>query len=332
DVIVPNRVIEVRQYAARTLRPRIHRALERFAGELGATDTPVTQRWNGDSALVSGIEYWRAPASLPDSTWVANTVTAARLFGIADTAGAVDRSSGLTAARTQLHQFVDERLATYAHDRNQPHLDGTSGMSVFVHYGQISPHEVLAAVRSSGVIGDGVAAYVEEFVVRRELAWNYTLHTPDCRDWSSLPEWARRTLEDHAGDPRPVLHSEADMVACATHDPLWNAAQRQMMQSGTMHGYLRMYWAKQLLTWTRTPQEAFDLALRLHDRYSLDARDANSVVGVSWAIGGVHDRAWPERDIFGKVRSMTLASTGRKFDMKAYVARWSSDELRLVAD
>jgi deoxyribodipyrimidine photo-lyase len=129
---------------------------------------------------------------------------------------------------------------------------------------------------------------------------------------------------DHAGDPRPWLYELDDLEAAETADPLWNAAQRQMMQTGHMHGYVRMYWAKKILEWTADPADAFDHALQLNDRYHLDGRDPSGIVGVAWAIGGVHDRAWPERPVFGKIRSMTLASTGRKFNSKAYCERWST--------
>ncbi|MCW2973809.1 MAG: phr [Thermoleophilia bacterium] len=330
DVIVPNRVIGARQYAARTLRPRIHAVLAQFEGELGSDSSRVHVAWPADTEFADGVESWHAPSHVLDAAWVTHALDAARIHGIADEAGELDAPSGLAAARARLHRFIEHGLDTYADDRNQPHLDGTSGMSMFVHYGQIAPHEIVQAVRGSGARREGIDTFVEEFVVRRELAWNYALHTPDCRDWDALPEWARRTLEDHAFDDRPVIHSEAEMVACATRDPLWNAAQAQMRDSGLMHGYLRMYWAKQILTWTRTPQEAFEIALRLHDRYSLDARDPNSITGVSWAIGGVHDRAWPERAIFGKVRSMTFASTGRKFDKAAYIGQWSDGPVQLT--
>ncbi|MBC7459729.1 MAG: deoxyribodipyrimidine photolyase, partial [Thermoleophilia bacterium] len=319
-----------RQYAARTLRPRIHKVLAQFEGELGSDRSRVTAEWPTGLELADGIELWHDPTRLLDDAWVTRTLAAARAHGIADVAGVLDFPRGLAAARARLHQFVEHGLSTYADDRNQPHLDGTSGLSTFVHYGQIAPHEIVHAVRHSGGRREGIDTFIEEFVVRRELAWNYALHTPDCREWDALPDWARRTLEDHAGDERPVIHSEADMVACATRDPLWNAAQAQMRDCGIMHGYLRMYWAKQILTWTRTPQEAFDIALRLHDRFSLDARDPNSITGVSWAIGGVHDRGWPEREIFGKVRSMTFASTGRKFDKAAYIGRWSEGPVQLT--
>ncbi|MCW2923953.1 MAG: phr [Thermoleophilia bacterium] len=325
DVVIPTSVIPQREYAARTMRPKVHRALERFAAEHGSERSKARTPVPADVELSDGIELWRAPEGLPDAAWVERTVAAAGRAGVPDEAGRIDRPSGMAAARGRLREFVETELATYANDRNQPHLDGTSGMSVFLHYGQVSPHEVLATVRGSGASRSGVDTFVEEFVVRRELAWNYVLHTPDCREWGALPEWARQTLEHHAGDPRPAIHTEREMRDAETRDPLWNAAQRQMVDTGTMHGYLRMYWAKQILTWTADPRSAFALALSLHDRYSMDARDPNSVVGVSWAIGGVHDRGWPEREIFGKVRSMTLASTGRKFDSRAYIARFCDD-------
>jgi deoxyribodipyrimidine photo-lyase len=330
DVVVPTCVSGKREHAARTLRPKVQRVLERYATELGAARTRLRMRVLETLATPQGVAIWHGAHELPDAAWVERTAAAAARSGIPDLAGRTPHPTGTAAARRRLRSFVTDHLASYDTARNQPHLDlGTSGLSTPLHYGHISPHEVLAAVRDAAPMLAATEAFVEQLVVRRELAWNYALHTPDCRSYTSLPEWARASLERHAGDPRPAIHTEAEMAAAATRDPLWNAAQRQMLDTGLMHGYLRMYWAKQILTWTSTPQQAFDIALRLHDRYSVDGRDPNSVVGVAWAIGGVHDRPWPERHIFGTVRAMTFASTRRKFDSGAYVDRWGEPGVRL---
>jgi deoxyribodipyrimidine photo-lyase len=151
------------------------------------------------------------------------------------------------------------------------------------------------------------------------------LRNPLASSLDGAPEWARRTLTSHAADPRPWVYDEGALDAAATHDPLWNAAQRQLVERGHMHGYARMYWGKKVLEWSPDPATAFDVALRLNDRYELDGRDPNGVVGVAWSVAGVHDRPWTERPIFGTIRYMSLASTGRKFDSKAYVARWGGE-------
>ncbi|MEO6867815.1 MAG: deoxyribodipyrimidine photo-lyase [Gaiellales bacterium] len=326
DVLVPSRVFIKREYAARTLRPKFHRVLHEFDGERGGRAHVETAPAKQRPAGLGEQLQWFAPGS-------SATLDVGRLdrvlvaSGIPDTAGRVQRPSGMAAAAARLRGFVDEQLNGYATNRNQPHLDATSGLSVFLHFGQISPHVVLDAVRGADAPAADVAAFVEEFTVRRELAVNFARSAGEAAySLACAPDWAKLTHAAHAGDPRTSLHSEAVMLACETHDPLWNAAQRQMLVTGTMHGYLRMYWAKQILTWTPSAEEAYELALGLHDRFSMDGRDPNSLTGVAWAIAGVHDRAWPEREVFGKIRSMTFASTSRKFNSAAYIARWSGDD------
>jgi deoxyribodipyrimidine photo-lyase len=304
DVVVPGACVPTQQYAARTIRPRLHRVLEVHAGEIG-------QDGRGR----------RAPSgTIPD--------VVARWPGITDRtsarSGRRDRSarSGTSAALTRMRTFVDDGLAGYGSDRNRPELDSTSRMSHFLHFGQLSPHVLLEAVRSCDAPRPDVEAYVEELVVRRELAHNYVRWNARASQLEGAPDWARRTLAAHAGDPREWLWDDDVLEAGDTHDPLWNAAQRQLVERGHMHGYVRMYWAKKLLEWRADPADAFEVALRLNDRYQLDGRDPNGIVGVAWAIAGVHDRPWSQRPIFGTVRYMSLASTGRKFDSRRYVARW----------
>lgn len=302
DVVVPGSCFPKQEYAARTIRPKLHRVLHRFDEELGA---------DGRGR--------RAPAgAIPD--------VAARWSGIVDrtTTSTASRSatSGTAAARRQLSAFVTGALHGYADARNRPELDATSRLSHFVRFGQLSPHEIVRAVRGSDAPKVDVDTFVEEFVVRRELAYNFVRWNPRASELAGAPDWARRTLAAHAADPREWLWDDDALEAGDTHDPLWNAAQRQLVERGHMHGYVRMYWAKKILEWRTDPADAFDVALRLNDRYSLDGRDPNGIVGVAWAIGGVHDRAWTERPIFGMIRYMSLASTGRKFDSRRYVARW----------
>ena len=159
-------------------------------------------------------------------------------------------------------------------------------------------------------------------IVRRELAVNFVAHNRRYDRLAGCEPWALKTLASHRRDRRPFLYDERQLEAADTHDPLWNAAQRQMVVSGWMHGYVRMYWAKKILEWTRSPEEAFDIAVRLNDRYLLDGRDPNGYANIAWAIGGKHDRPWPPRPVFGTVRSMSFASTTRKFDAVRYVERW----------
>ncbi len=161
---------------------------------------------------------------------------------------------------------------------------------------------------------------LEELIVRRELAINFVARNPDYDRLSGCPEWARKTLAKHAADPRPVVYTADELEAGKTHDPLWNAAQREMTVTGRMHNYLRMYWAKKILEWSVDAETAFRVAIDLNDRYEMDGRDPNGYTGVAWAIGGKHDRPWPERPIFGTVRFMSYESTRRKFNSQAYIA------------
>ena len=164
-------------------------------------------------------------------------------------------------------------------------------------------------------------AFLEEFIVRRELAINFVRHNPDYDCFDASEPWADRSLRAHAKDARKFCYIERQLENAETHDPMWNAAQKQMVLTGWMHGYLRMYWAKKILEWSPSPAEAFDIAVRLNDRYQLDGRDPNGYAGIAWAIVGKHDRAWgPERPVYGEIRYMSYESTSRKFDSKAYIS------------
>jgi deoxyribodipyrimidine photo-lyase len=203
--------------------------------------------------------------------------------------------------------------------RNDPNQDATSGLSPWLHFGMISAQRVALTV-SAATHADAEAReqFLEQLVVRRELADNFCLHAPDYDQTSCFPDWAQNTLDKHVDDERHV-YSDAELEQARTGDALWNAAQQELTGLGTMHNYLRMYWAKKLLEWSETPQQAMDRAIRLNDRYQLDGRDSNGYAGIAWAVGGVHDRPWPERPVFGTIRSMTRSGAERKFDVQGYI-------------
>jgi deoxyribodipyrimidine photo-lyase len=181
---------------------------------------------------------------------------------------------------------------------------------------------VALAVRDAEAPSEDRKAFLEQLIVRRELSINFVRFNPHYDRLQGAEPWALRTLDEHRRDEREYRYSEAQLENAETHDPLWNAAQQQMVVGGWMHGYLRMYWAKKILEWTRSPEEAFEIAVRLNDRYELDGRDPNGYTGIAWAMGGKHDRAWgPERPVYGKIRYMSYPSTSRKFDSKAYINR-----------
>jgi len=247
---------------------------------------------------------------------------------------------GHAAARSRLDDFLADGLDRYAEERNDPDADAASRLSPWLHYGHISSHEVFDAVvaregwsparisppndgRRRGWWGMSEAAesFVDELVTWRELGHVYCARQPDYARYDTLPEWARQTLEEHASDPREHVYSLEEFDRAETHDELWNAAQRQLAEEGIIHNYLRMLWGKKILEWTAHPREALDVMVELNNRYGLDGRDPNSYSGIMWVMGRF-DRGWPERPVFGKVRSMTSRSTRRKVRLDRYLERW----------
>jgi deoxyribodipyrimidine photo-lyase len=305
DVIVPSRLLRKEQYAARTIRPRIHALLPQFLVPLPNRSARVA--WPKRRAIVSE----RVDLSLLERLPVDRSVPIVSSF-----------HGGASQARRVLQTFLSKRLAQYAEDRNEPAVDGTSQLSPYLRFGQIGPHTVVLAVRKADAPARDRDAFLEQLIVRRELSVNFVRFNPGYDRIANAESWAERTLAAHARDARQHRYTFAQFEHAETHDPLWNAAQQQMVISGWMHNYLRMYWAKKILEWSATPAEAYETAVILNDRYELDGREPNGYAGIAWAIAGKHDRAWgPERPIYGTVRYMSYASTSRKFDSKGYVAR-----------
>ena len=304
DVIMPSKFFTKEEYAARTIRPKIHKSLEHFLQPL---KNPVAHYFFKQKPKREPIDKRTILEILP----LDRSIEAVRYY-----------RGGTTAAMRRLHHFIKERLATYPFKRNNPHQDGTSLLSAYLHFGHISPLTIARAIQASDAPEEAKAAYLEELIVRRELAINYVSHNAHYDRLTGAHEWAQRTLQEQVTDPRPHLYSEAELEAAATHDELWNASQMEMVKTGRMHGYLRMYWAKKILEWTATPERAFEIAVRLNDKYELDGRDPNGYAGIAWAIGGKHDRPWaPRRPIFGMIRYMSAAGMARKFDVKAYIEK-----------
>ncbi|MEM7417891.1 MAG: deoxyribodipyrimidine photolyase [Gemmatimonadota bacterium] len=293
---------------------------------LGGLPTSVTERWPATTR--SALEALHFP----------------RLGSTTPVVGGI---GGTIAGRRRLDTFLSTRLSRYADDRNHPDLDVVSGLSPWLHYGHISTHEVLAALfsaeewtpnrlseradgRRAGWWGmsPSAEAFVDQLVTWRELGFGFAHFEPDYTTYESLPEWARVTLEDHAPDPREHLYSLDAFDAAETHDDLWNAAQRQLRTEGVIHNYLRMLWGKKILEWSAGPREALDIMIELNNCYSVDGRDPNSYSGIFWTMGRF-DRGWPERAIFGKVRSMTSASTRRKVKLTRYLERFGEGGTQL---
>ncbi|MFN8474859.1 MAG: deoxyribodipyrimidine photo-lyase [Anaerolineae bacterium] len=287
------------EHGAYTFRPKIKRLLPEYLTDL----PPLQPHPHGD------------PENATD--WAA---VRAALRADTSVAPAAGFAPGETAARAALDTFLTRRLAAYAHNRNNPAIDGQSDLSPYFHFGQLAPQRAAwEAARCRDEDGESVDAFLEELIVRRELSDNFCLYQPAYDSAAAFKGWAKKTLDDHRADRRPHLYTRDELEFGRTADLAWNAAQAQMVRHGKMHNYLRMYWGKKLLEWSASPEEALETAIALNDRYELDGRDPNGYTGVAWCIGGIHDRPWPERPIFGKIRYMNFAGLKRKFDVDAYI-------------
>lgn len=291
-----------KEHMARTFRPRLRSKLHDFLEQ-----PPKLQRhpqaWPGDPPGPS-LDLLDAP-NLDRSV---GEVPSAR--------------PGEAAARRLLRDFLDNRLPLYADHANNPTREATSGLSAHLHFGQLSSLRAALETGEAGAPPGAKDAFLEQLLVRRELADNFVLFEPDHDNLAGAPDWARRTLEDHRNDPRDERYSPEQFEAAATHDALWNAAQTEMLRTGAMHGYMRMYWAKKILEWSESPEQALDVAFRLNDRHQLDGRDSNGAAGIMWSIAGVHDQGFKERLAYGKIRYMNARGAARKFKVREYVGRW----------
>lgn len=250
--------------------------------------------------------------------------------------------SGEKMANQQLQDFLNKRLTGYASHRNDPSLEAQSNLSPYLHYGQISSLRIalevqkimtrpllllqqakMPAVNHEPNINDSADSFLEELIVRKELADNYCRYNPSYDNLDGASNWAKKSLEAHALDPRESIYTYKQLYQANTHDQAWNAAQLQLLKTGKIHGYMRMYWAKKILEWTQTPQQAIEFATKLNDSLSIDGGDPNGYAGIMWSITGLHDRPWTQRPIFGNIRYMNLNGLKRKFDIKQYIENWS---------
>jgi len=305
DVVVPVRAVSNKQeYAARTLRPKHMRLWETYLVPLGERDP------KRDSL---GLKLKGEPIDADALLESLNLDRSVRRTGYF--------VGGVSEARERLKRFIADKLPRYADERNDPSLDIQSHMSPYLHFGQISPLEIALAIRDANAPGKAKDAYLEELLIRRELAINYCFHQPKYDSYTALPGWARAALRAHADDDRPVVYTLERLEAAETYDPYWNAAMREMVVTGKMHNYMRMYWGKKIIEWTRRPRTAFRWMLGLNNKHFLDGRDPTSYANVAWCFG-LHDRPWAQRDVFGTVRYLSAGGLERKFDISAYV-RWA---------
>jgi len=295
-------VSDKREYMARTIRPKIHRLLPEFLAPFPRL-RPHPHAWERHTAVpdfAAALSRLSVDRAAPEVVWAA---------------------PGPAGGRARLDDFLHSRLPRYM-QRNDPNAGAVSLLSPWLHFGMLSAQRAALEVVACDAPREARDAFLEELIVRRELADNFCLHAPDYDQTSCFPDWAARSLDAHRTDLRPHLYAEEDLERARTHDPLWNAAQRQMTETGHMHGWLRMYWAKKILEWTPSPEEALRIGVRLNDRWQLDGRDSNGYAGLAWSMGGVHDRPWGERPIFGTVRFMSLAGAMGKFDVRRFVQNW----------
>jgi deoxyribodipyrimidine photo-lyase len=303
--IVPMSRFPKREHAAYTIRPRMHRFLPEY---LRPVDLPKLGReWQGPAPE---FHSHVTPADIPDlvaSCDIDHSVTPSTSF-----------RGGYREARQRLGHFLHHNLRRYAQERNEPSSHATSDLSPYLHFGHISSIEIALETREYAQAHQLSAdAFLEELVVRRELAFNFARHSR-CDSLESLPDWARETLGRHSRDVRPAAFTREKLEAGETYDALWNAAQQELLLRGKIHGYYRMYWGKKLIEWASTYEEALELMILFHDRYALDGRDPATYTNILWCFG-LHDRPWTERPVFGQVRYMSYEGMRRKTNVDAYV-------------
>ncbi|RPI25955.1 MAG: deoxyribodipyrimidine photolyase [Acidobacteria bacterium] len=306
DTVVPvETASDKAEVAARTLRPKIRSCLDEYLRRPHARLPKVDSLDMGNG----GVNINDIPALLADLK-VDRTVAPVSAF-----------RGGITNARRRLEAFIAEALTGYAEQRSRPERDQVSHLSPYLHFGQISPLEIASRILDTDAGSEeDCTAFLDQLIVRRELAYNFVHFNPDYDRYQGLPAWARASLEQHAGDPRPEVYGPEQLEAADTRDPYWNAAMLEMKHTGYMHNSMRMYWGKKILEWSENPEHAYYTILRLNNRYFLDGRDPTSYANVGW-IFGLHDRPWPERPVFGNVRAMSAGGLKRKSNIEAYVAR-----------
>ena len=304
--IVPMSQIPERQYGAYTIRPKINRLLPKFfkpGGELR-----VKRRYQCAFSEFHTEVTKQNIAALVASCEIDHSIPPVVAF-----------EGGRLAAEHRLQVFLREKLQRYAKERNEPSRNATSNLSPYLHFGHISSLEIALAVKEHAerhkLIPD---EYLEELIVRRELAFNYTRFVENPGDLRNLPDWCLENMHKHAHDARDPQYSQRQLERAETYDELWNATQKEMLRCGKIHGYYRMYWGKKIIEWSRDYQQAADFMIDIHGRYALDGRDPNTYTNILWCFG-LHDRPWPERPVFGKMRYMSLEGMKRKTDTRAYI-------------
>lgn len=304
--IVPMSRHEKRNYGAYTIRPRIHKMLPEYLKPL--PEVKLKHAWKGKTPEWHVSVTAKNVSELVASCEIDHSVAPSLSF-----------HGGQSEAERLLKHFLEANLRTYAKDRNEPSKHATSHMSPYLHFGMISSLQIaLQAQEFADEHGLIASEYLEELIVRRELAFNFAKFTPDVQTLDALPEWCLKTMAKHAADKRDPQYSAEQLERGETYDQLWNATQKEMLLRGKVHGYYRMYWGKKIIEWSATYAEALKLMIYLHDKYCLDGRDPNTYTNILWCFG-LHDRPWGERSIFGQLRYMSYDGMKRKTDIGAYI-------------
>lgn len=322
--IVPVRQLSSKQeFGAYTIRPKLHKRVAAWLEE----PEPLHNHPYGDATLI----------------WPEDNQIEALLSRLPRNGTTCTFESGEAAAQAALATFIDKGVQTYAAARNDAVAEAQSGLSPYLHYGQLSSLRVALALRErllvlgqdlhllespkipssdEATLKAGADALLEEMIVRKELSDNFCLYNAAYDSLAGAPAWARASLDAHRADPREHLYDYQTLADGKTADELWNASQRQLRQTGKIHGYMRMYWAKKVLEWTASPEEAIDYLIRLNDFYSIDGGDPNGYVGILWSVAGLHDRPWFERPIYGKIRYMNQTGAAKRFTIEQYIDKY----------
>jgi deoxyribodipyrimidine photo-lyase len=319
---------EKKEVGAYTIRPKIHKKLEEYLVEPHELSRNTID-WPGEVKKISELK-----------NHIKDVASKINNSGIK-----LDFQYGEKAVHNHLDKFIKNKLETYAVDRNDPSSGSQSDLSPYLHFGQISALRVALELRrvalesgsdlhflsspkmpkpedAENTRQHGIDSLIEEMIVRKELADNFCYYENNYDNLKSAPYWAKQTLGSHRNDPREHIYSLKELETAKTHDSAWNAAQKQLTTTGKMHGYMRMYWAKKVLEWTESPEQAVEFLIYLNDHYSIDGGDPNGYTGILWSIAGIHDRPWQEREVFGKIRYMNYSGLKRKFKIETYEKQW----------
>ncbi|MEJ5244235.1 MAG: deoxyribodipyrimidine photo-lyase [Bacteroidota bacterium] len=294
-------VTDKQEFSAYTIRPKLHKLLQEFLEEFPKIEYYLQ---NGN---INKIDYFQNIDNYLKRIDYINPITF---------------KPGANEAINVLNFFIENKLIHYSEKRNDPSINYQSNLSPYLHFGHISAQRILLEVLSKNGIEEHSKEFIEELFVRRELSDNFCLFNTNYDNFDGFPEWAKATLNNHRTDKRDHIYSIEEFETAKTHDIYWNAAQKEMLTTGKMHGYMRMYWCKKILEWTNSPEDAQQIAIYLNDKYSIDGRDPNGYTGIAWSIGGVHDRPWQERPVFGKIRYMNDKGLVRKFNIHSYAEKW----------